>query len=178
MAPETPVGPWQATVRGVLDLVPEASLLSEGATVPPVSGEWVSAAAAPQRGVTLAAVTGWLEQLSARVAMRLDGWQQLPAEPVAPETTSDRDQLSGYARDLVHNGAASYLEAARHPERAALSQTTYDQVLWARFTGGLDQLDEWLRKRLAAGAPVEGGGSASAAAGNFPPPTFLDVRAY
>lgn len=166
----TPRAPFGATIAGVNALVPEATLLSA-----PTPGQY---------GVTTGQVDAWLDELSGRVAMRLDGWQVLPTIPVAPETTSDRDQAAAYARDVVQNGAASYLEAARHPERASVNTTTYAAVLWERFTAGLEDVAGFVARRLAKGDPTTGGdtaaGSSSSSVGAFPDPTFIDrqVGAY
>jgi hypothetical protein len=158
--------PFGASVQGTWSLVPEARLWNaEGM---PAEGVYA---------VTAAQVRAWVEELTGVVAMTLDGWQRLSDEPVSPELTSDRDQLIEYARTVIHNGAASYLEAARHPERARQNDTSYAAVLWARYTDGLDRLSAWLTKRLAAGEPgdtpepaTDFGGGAFA----FPLPTFPD----
>lgn len=161
MAVDTPVEPFGATAAGAVALVPEARLL----TAPPPVGKY---------GVTEAQVEAWVAELSGAVAMRLTGWQRLTDEPLAPEVDSDRDQLVTAARAAIHNGAASYLEAARHPERADVNTTTYAGVLWDRYLTGLNTITGWLAIRLAEGAPGDDleqrGGIASA----FPAPTFVD----
>lgn len=157
--------PFGASVQGTWSLVPEARLWN-GEGMPP-EGTYA---------VTAAQVRAWVEELTGVVAMTLTGWQRLSSTPVEPETTSDRDQLIEYARTVVHNGAASYLEAARHPERARQNDTSYAAVLWARYTDGLDRLATWLAERLAASAPGDAVEPASTAGGAFafPLPTFVD----
>ncbi len=157
------VAPFGATRVGVTALVPEARLIA-GSVVP-----------VGRFGVTEAAVDGWVDELTGVLAMTLDGWQRLSDVPVEPEETSDRDQLREYAATVIHNGAASYLEAARHPERAAVNDSSYAAVLWARYTAGLDRLSAWLDRRLAATDPADApddtaGGPAFA----FPEPLFVD----
>lgn len=159
---DEPVAPFGATRKGVTDLVPEARLIAGDGPLP-----------AGQYGITEAQVDRWVDELTGAVAMRLDGWQGLPAEPLAPELDSDRDQLTAYARTIIHNGAASYLEAARHPERSSVNDTTYAGLLWDRYKSGLDELATWLEVRLAAGAPTPdtgGGGPAF----SFPTPLVGD----
>lgn len=145
-AANEPVAPFGATRAGVTGLVPEARLVAgEG---PPPVGTY---------GVTEGTVDGWVDELSGAVAIRLDGWEALTNEPVVEDVAGvpttivegDRDRLRAWARSVVHNGAASYLEAARHPERAAVNDTSYAAVLWDRYVTGLDRVAAWLEARLA-----------------------------
>lgn len=169
MAVDTEVPPFAATAAGAWSLVPEARLYD--GPMPPPDGVYA---------VTVAQVEAWVAELTGAVAMRLDGWQRLSDTPVEPETTSDRDQLIDYARTVIHNGAASYLEAARHPERAAVNDTSYAAVLWERYRAGLEDLVGWLTGRLAradagdAPAPAPAGGLAY----SFPPPLFGDALRF
>jgi hypothetical protein len=124
--PPPPVDPFGVTVADVAAFVPEASILD-------TLGEG-------QRGVTTAQVVDWLTGLSARVESAVDGWTSLPEDK--------QTLIAAEARDLIANGAASYLEAARHPERASKADTSYAQVLWDRWLTGLGALaahvSEWL----------------------------------
>lgn len=163
MATDTPVEPFGATVDGVTALVPEARLYAGDLPVP--EGTYA---------VTVGQVTAWVEELTGVVAMTLTGWQRLSDEPVDPEETSDRDQLIEYARTVVHNGAASYLEAARHPERSSVNDTSYAAVLWQRYTDGLDRVATWLAGRLAAGEPGDTADAYAGPAYYFPEPLFGD----
>lgn len=143
-AADAPVAPFGATRNGVTGLVPEAKLIP-GDTAP--EGRY---------GVTEAQVDRWLDELSAAVAVELDGWELLTNVPVTDAEgdvvviAGDRDRLAIMARDVVHNGAASYLEAARHPERAAVNDTSYAAVLWARYVDGLARVTGWLEGRLTS----------------------------
>lgn len=159
--PYVEVPPFGATVQGAADLVPEARLLPS----PPADGEF---------GIPVSTVAAWVEELTGVVAMTLTGWQRLNDEPVAPETTSDRDQLVEAARTVIHNGAASYLEAARHPERSSANADTYSQVLWERYSTGLDRLAAWLTGRLDSAEPGDTPDVDSGAASAFPAPIFAD----
>lgn len=161
-----PVAPFGATVAGVLALTPEATLVTAAQLV------------AGRRGVTEADVIGWLEGLSARVSLRLDGWERLEAVVIdGADSLPDRAILIAQARDLVHNGAASYLEAARYPERAAKADTSYAAVLWARFEGGLELLYGWLSVRVNTGL-LEGGatGGTPSLDFSFPEASFAPGR--
>lgn len=163
---DDPVPPFGATRAGVTALVPEAQVVAE--------------LAPGRRGVTEAQLDAWLAELSGRVARALDGWETLPDEPdpaetEAGETLSDREELILAARGVVHNGAASYLEAARHPEQAGKATTTYAAVLWQRFEDGLAELVDWLAIRLERGDPADTGDGLVGAPGlayAFPDPTF------
>lgn len=138
MATSDPVPPFSATVDGAAALVPEA-------TLPEALGPG-------ERGVTVGQVAAWVASLSGRLEVRLTGWRRLRDVPTDEETAAGdlapRDRLRAAAADLVHNGAASYLEAARFPERAAQSDTSYAAVLWARFVEGEDLLATWLEAEL------------------------------
>lgn len=138
-----PVPPFGASVAGTWSLVPEARLYT--GPMPPPEGTYA---------ITVAQVAAWVDELTDAVAMVLDGWERLSNDTVLADDEvtvlieGDRDRLLGSARTIIHNGAASYLEAARHPERAAVNDTSYAAVLWARYTDGLDRLAAWLTKRL------------------------------
>lgn len=165
MAVDTELPPFRATVAGAWSLVPEAKL-HDGPVDTIPEGSYA---------VTVPQVEAWVAELSGVVAMTLTDWQRLTDEPVEPETTSDRDQLVTYARAVIHNGAASYLEAARHPERASVNDTSYAAVLWQRYTDGLDRLTAWLTRRLDVPGPGDevpaGAGGASF---DFPAPLIGD----
>lgn len=177
-AADAPVAPFGATRAGVTALVPEARLIAGDGPVP-----------AGKYGVTEGQVDAWVDELSDSVALRLDGWERLTnvavTEDVDGVTTvliaGDRDRLVGHARTLVHNAAASYLEAARHPERANnVNDTSYAAVLWERYRAGLEDLVGWLEVRLAApetGDTPEPAASA-AAAYSFPAPLFGDALRF
>jgi hypothetical protein len=158
-----------ASLDGVRSLIPEAKLPD---TLPPGT-----------RGVTSGQAAAWLGDLSRRVALRLTGWEQLRFTPTAEDVElarpTPRDQFIAAARDLVHTATASYVEAARFPERA---ENGYPAVLWRRFEEGLTGLAEWLDLQLnppadgdGGGGAVEGGG-ASVPAWAFPPASFRPER--
>lgn len=169
MALDTEVPPFGATAAGAAALVPEARLVAGSGPAP--EGTY---------GITEAQVEAWVGELTAAVAMRLTGWQRLSAEVVEPETTSDRDQLIGTAAGLIHNGAGSYLEAARHPERSGVNDDSYSAVLWNRYTTGLDALAGWLEGRLYEGDPGDepAGAPTGIPIGYFPEPLFGDALRF
>lgn len=152
MAETTLYAPFDASVAGVQALIPEAKL--------PVT------LAPGVRGVTVAQAEAWVADFSGRVALRLTGYDLLPE----PQLSRVRQA----ARDLVHNATASYVEAARFPERAL---DGYAALLWSRYAEGLSSLEAWLRPDPGGG----GDGGLSSLAGtpafSFPLPLFhLDVR--
>jgi hypothetical protein len=139
---EAEVLQFGASVAGVAALVPEARLYA--GPMPPPEGTYA---------ITVTQVAAWVDELTDAVAMVLDGWERLDDTAVLADdgtvlVLGDRSRLLGSARTIIHNGAASYLEAARHPERAAVNDTSYAAVLWARYTEGLDRLAGWLTRRL------------------------------
>lgn len=146
-------GLWGATPDGVSALLPHATITD---TLAP-----------GQKGVTTADVQLWIDDLSARVAARVIGWDSLRIEY--------QDAVRSTAADLVHNGAASYAEAARFPERASNQHggTSYPEILWERYTSGLEalaaQVTEWL-----AESGTEPDGRRTGPSGVFPPATILD----
>jgi len=169
--PDAPVAPFGATRDGVTGLVPEARLVPGDVVV---DGRY---------GVTEAQVDRWLDELSGDVSVRLDGWERLTdVDTLAEDNVTvlvegDRTRLRAWAAGVIHNGAASYLEAARHPERAGVNDTSYAAVLWDRYTAGLDKVAAWLEKRLDA---IEAGDTAEPAVElggigySFPEPLFGD----
>lgn len=172
-AADEPVAPFGATRAGVTGLVPETRLVPGDVVV---DGRY---------GVTEAQVDRWLDELSGDVSVRLDGWERLTNVPVLedPEAdpsvvliAGDRDRLRAWAAGVIHNGAASYLEAARHPERAAVNDTSYAAVLWARYEAGLDKLAAWLELRLEdpAAGDVEEPPAYDGPAFYFPAPLIGD----
>lgn len=165
------VPPFGATREGVLALVPEVRL--RAADTEPAPGQY---------GITAAHVDSWIDDLTDSVAMALDGWERLSNvavygdDNVTVVVLGDRDRLRGSARTLIHNGVASYVEAARHPERAAVNDTSYAEVLWRRYTDGLDRLVLWFRGRLANPEDGDelGGVAHGGPAFGFPAPLFGD----
>ena len=144
--PVAPVAPYGATRAGVTGLVPEARLVPGDVLV---EGRY---------GVPEAQVDRWLDELSGDVSVRLDGWERLTDTPVVDELDvvlieGDRTRLRAWAAGVIHNGAASYLEAARHPERSSVNEDSYSAVLWARYVTGLDKLAAWLTLRLVEADP-------------------------
>lgn len=121
------VASWGCSVDGVQALLPDAVFPT---TMTP-----------GQKGLTRSQVETWLIELSGVAALRLTGFTKL----VDPERIT---ALTDAARDAVHNGAASYVEAARHPDRAGKGATSYADVLWSRFTDRLTDLAELLEEWL------------------------------
>ncbi|MEG1971278.1 MAG: hypothetical protein RR101_14295 [Burkholderiaceae bacterium] len=158
-----PVAPFGATVQGAADLVPEARLRD----APPTAGQF---------GITVAQAAAWVVELTGVVALRLDRWERLSDRAPAEGVPSDRASLVDAARTIVHNGVGSYIEDARHPERSSVNTTEYGAVLWERYRTQLDDLAEWLRRRLAnPDDGDEGAGGIGGAAGGFPPPFITDT---
>lgn len=162
-------GPFGVTVDGVTSLVPEVRLWNSDDPLP--TGTYK---------ITATQVVAWLEELTDAVSIATDGWERLSVTPTldVDGTTvlieSDRDRFIGTARTIVHNGAASYLEAARRPESAARTESSYADVLWNRYETGLTRLVAWLTLRLDVPEPGDTDPDAGALAYAFPCPTFPD----
>lgn len=127
MADTDPLGPFGATVQGVIDLLPHATFpetLNPG-----------------QKGVSKAMVAGYVMELSGRVDLKLVDRDRLTGEGRVV-------QVEAAARDAIHNGAASYAQAARFPEQSAPNSDGYAGVLWARFETAVKDVaglvDAWL----------------------------------
>lgn len=152
MATTDPIAPWDATVQGVMDLLPAATF--------PVTLE------AGKKGITQAMIASYIGEVSGRVSARLVGWEALSGTTAAAITTA--------ARDLTEQGAASYAQAARFPEQSSPRNTDgYAAVLWARFTTGLDLLAARVAEELTD-PTLDAGGGASGADYYFPAPTFAE----
>lgn len=133
---------YGATVDGVRALLPHLEPLT-AATVP-----------------TVGQVQEHVDRMSEVVAARV-------GEALA--TVVDADQLvalTGLARAAVELGAAAWTEDARYPERAAMADTSYGQVLWSRYREVLEAL------LIALGVDVNApGGPTGVPVYNFPPPS-------
>ena len=143
MPAEQAVEPFGANVAGVQALIPEVELLDT--------------LAIGQRGVTKDQVRVWLVELTGHVLLRLSRYTEL--------SEIRQGVVVAMARDILHNGAASYAEAAAFPERTGRAETSYDQVLWKRYLGDRDaleaQVDEWLDEQ-------DGGSGAGGISASFP----------
>src|SRR4051812_38659784 len=128
MAADTPHLPFGATVAGVAALVPSAPIRDE---IP-----------AGQKGITTAQVEAWLDELSNTVDLRLTGRERLRSD-------ERKAALVDAAKGIVQTGAASYVEAARFSERAAVADTSYAEVLWRRYQSALGELVALLASWLA-----------------------------
>lgn len=165
LPPDIIVGEFGASLRGARGLL--VDIAAEGRR--PAGG-----ALAPQR-VPDSRVVAWLAEGSARVANRLRGWGRLTeqSEPAA-------EDVRVAARGLVELYAAAWLEDATHPARTG-SDSRYGQVLYSRFSEGLDELAGAVAAALdAAGgdvAPIAPGVQTSGIAAAFPPPS-LASRSY
>ncbi len=143
------------TVADVAALVPEATIPEERET--------------GQKAVIESEVEDWIASLTATVTLQCDGWTRLPAERL--------DVFEQVAQTIVACGAASYLEAARAPERAGMADTSYAGVLWERWREGLTGLQAIVREWLMDPEP---GGSLSLLGGaaSFPDPSIPDNPAW
>lgn len=117
------------------------------------------------RGVTIATVDRFIDQVAAKVALRLDKAEAL--------SQARKDAVWASARAVVADGAASYTQAARFPVQAGANTDEYAAVLWARYQAGLKQLADtvsgWVADETAGDDdPARG------AAGAFPCPVLTE----
>lgn len=116
---DDPIPPFDATVAGVQALLPHATFVDEKGV--------------GQKALSTADVATFVEDITGRVQARLGHrWETLD-EPLLTV-------IHAAGRDVVHNGAASYAQAARFPEQADKALDTYAEVLWQRYLDGLDAL--------------------------------------
>lgn len=158
MPDPAPVEPFGATRKGVTDLLP-------GATFPEALG-------VGQKGVTLTMIDGYLVDVSGKAAAQLAGYTRLKEEY--------RTAIVNDARGLVHNGAASYAQAARFPEKVGKTDDGYAELLWSRFTTGLRDLSALLASWLTDDSKVEAAPETRAGqvALNFPPARITEHTGF
>jgi hypothetical protein len=152
---DAPRGAFGATVTGVTDHLPAA--------------RFVEQLEPGRRGVTYAQVAGFVDEITARVSVRLDQLGRLVDDL--------EDAVIAAARELVHIGAASRAQAARFPEQSARNADAYAAVLWAQFESGLDELEAELTEQLAGPGNTDGPlpvVPGSRIAMSFPPPRITD----
>jgi len=162
--PET----WGVSTDEVTALAPHITITTSPAPAPGEDKPWGGTA---QAQVSAAQVTSWIQDVAARVSMRIHRRSKITDAPMTAT-------IAAAAHDLVLNGAGSYLVAAAFPAKAGTNDnTSYSAELWRRFTEGLDELekaiDEWLADNPGAGA-----GSTSTIVGSFPEPRFADDIAW
>ncbi len=154
--PDETRGPFQATVRGVTDLLPAARFVQE---LEP-----------GKRGVTLPMVASFIDEITARVALRMAGIERLVDDL--------EDTVRAGARELVHLGAASRAQAARYPEQSAKNSDSYAAVLWDQFESGLEALLGELAVQLDDPGAVEAPTPGQGVRVSFPPPRFTETMGF
>jgi hypothetical protein len=156
MAVTEPVAPFDATVAGVIALLPQAS--------------FPDVLAVGQKAVTKTDIYGYVEDVTGQVRLRIADYTRLKEE-LQPIVTAA-------ARDIVHNGAGAYTQDARFPEKSGKTRDSYAEVLWTRYQEGLAQLEKqvaaWLRDEDKA--TPDGGGSGPGWC--FPPPAITENTGF
>lgn len=131
--PEVPVT-FGCTVDDVLRLLPGITVTdtpAEGPSNPRYMGQG--------RTVTRADVEGFIVQVATRVSARLWRFALTPSQ--------FRENITTMARDLVANGAASYVHAAVFPGSTSPNDgSSYAAVLWSRFQTDLDRVSDTVDK--------------------------------
>lgn len=171
LGPADTVGDFQVPIRDVLALVPDALVVSDP--------EDAETTAYDRTRITYGQVAGWIEDVTAVTAVQLAGLSRLS------ENSIIRTTFGRAAASVVATGAASYLTAARFPEREGQGVDSYAKTLWDRYSLQLTALAASLTAVVDAGGtdvdpppdggtPTGGGGIA----GSFPPPMFPDDMAW
>ncbi|MCQ9384445.1 hypothetical protein [Brevibacterium moorei] len=127
-----------------------------------------------ERYVTEQMVEEWIGQVASRVRARLARFLDLR------DTSLIFDSVVASGRDVVANGAGSYLYAAAAPEKAAIADgTAYSEVLWQRYLDGLEALakalEDWLGDHPEDGGRHSGGRPSG---GRFPRPAIRDYMRW
>lgn len=157
MAGETdPVPPFEASVPAVIALLPHAT--------------FPTSLAVGQRAVTQGMIRQYVEDVTAAVQLRIEGWERL------------RDDLQplviAAARNVVHQGAAAYTQDARFPEKSAKSADSYAEVLRDRYVRDLADLEAKVRGWLADESQAVDDGGGQGIGFTFPAPSILDTTGF
>ena len=155
--PDTPVGVFGCTVRQVAALARNVEIRDH-----PTGDR------DPDLTITTTEVETWIGQLSDALTSRLTSFTR-----VKPGTT--RTAILTAGADAVANAAASYAEAAAHPEYATPADaTSYAATLWARWQDAAQQLEATLAALIADAGPDITPDPRTAPAWHFPPPALPD----
>lgn len=162
MAPLT----WGVTVEEVSALAPHITIKADPAE--PLSGDLTFGATVP-RAVTVSQVERFIEDVAARVDMRLLRMALITDQAI-------KNRIEAGAHDLTVNGAGSYLVAAAFPAKAGLNDnSSLSAELWRRFTEGLEALatavTEWTDPNSGLPGSTHQAGSIE---GFFPATKFPD----
>jgi hypothetical protein len=119
---------------------------------------------------TAVQVTAMLAEIAGQVAARIG--------PVGAVPEDQRENVTVWARRLVHQGTASLVEAAGEPEALEGRQASaYASWLWERFTEGLEQLGSLVDALVPGVGPA---GAAEVELGeaewSFPAPSNIGQR--
>lgn len=141
--------PFGASIAGALGLLPDVTLATDAEQAADTAAH-----RAVVRQVTVEDAQRFLEESTAYVVVRLDGWARLSDREPAVGGLSDRAALALRARALIHDHVAHLIEATRG-RGSGDTLTGYADLLLRRFTEGLAELAAWLPTRLAGGDPSE-----------------------
>ncbi|AIZ01699.1 putative structural protein [Arthrobacter phage vB_ArtM-ArV1] len=126
---------WGVSVEEVSALAPHIVITESEA--PPVGGApdpFVNGAAV--RKLTRMQVNGFINDITAMVDMRIHERARI-ADPVFSA------KIAAAAKDVVRNGAGSYLVSAAFPIKAGPNEnTSYAAELWNRYKLGLEELEK------------------------------------
>lgn len=151
--PRDPIGPYDVSIHAVGSLIRNVNI------VPSQSNT------RNDKSVTHHEVTTWINELSVRAGVALWQYDRIP------ETHPARPGILTAISGAIANGVASYVYAAAHPEMVSPADgASYSQILWSRYTDGLEEINTTITGVLAHGT----GG----AAWSFPRPQRSDREPF
>ncbi|ASX98684.1 hypothetical protein SEA_COLUCCI_13 [Arthrobacter phage Colucci] len=162
---------WGVSVADIAALAPHIVITeseADPAPVPPGPDPFATNGATVRK-LTTNQVNGFINDITAMVDMRIHERARI-ADPVFSA------KIAAAAKDVVKNGAGSYLVAAAFPIKAGPNEnTSYAAELWNRYKLGLEELEKAIASFIKDGVgltPVEE--SPSRITSFFPPVRFAD----
>lgn len=157
---------WGVSVDDVSALAPH--IVITNAEAPPTGGTPDPYNATTVRKLTNQQVQKFINDVTAMVDMRLHERARI---------TNDvfNAKIAAAAKDIVANGAGSYLVAAAFPMKAGPNEnTSYAAELWNRYKYGLEELEKAIADFIKDGEDVTPIARASSIAAFFPPVRIRD----
>lgn len=159
---------WGVSVDDVSSLAPHIAITNSDTppALPPVSDPYN---ASTIRKITSAQVEAMIHDVGSMVDVRLFKRHRVRNDAFMTAITEGM-------KDIITNGAGSYLVAAAFPVKAGVNEnTSYSAELWRRYKEALEALEKALDKFIKDGVDVEPiPGAAGRVAGFFPAPAFRD----
>ncbi|ALY09860.1 hypothetical protein SEA_JAYCOOKIE_14 [Arthrobacter phage JayCookie] len=157
---------WGVSVDDVSALAPH--IVITNAEAPPTGGTPDPYNATTVRKLTNQQVQKFINDVTAMVDMRLHERARITDEVFTAK-------IAAAAKDIVTNGAGSYLVAAAFPMKAGPNEnTSYGAELWNRYKYGLEELEKAIADFIKAGDGIVVVEKPSSIAAFFPPVRIRD----